>query len=144
MRNSSFSLRMSYMELKKLLTPPKTIAVVGLSDKPDRPSYRVASYLREHGFTIIPVNPMIKEFLGIPSYPSVRAIPEEVHIDIVDIFRRSEEVPALVEEVIQTGRRPVIWMQEGVISEEAKQSAKMQSMDVVMDTCLMKSHQAVE
>ena len=132
------------MEITDILTPPKTIAVVGLSDKPKRPSYQVASYLREHGFTILPVNPMITEFLGLPAYPSLSAIPTKTHIDVVDIFRRSEEVSAIVQEVMNTGRQPIIWMQEGVISEDAKQLAETYGLQVIMDKCMMKVHQALK
>lgn len=129
--------------LHDILTPPKTVAVVGLSDKPERPSYEVASYLKSHGFTIIPVNPNITEFLGIKAYPSLSSIPKEIHIDIVDIFRKSEEVPQIVREVIQTGRSPVIWMQEGVISKEGENEAQSRGMQVIMDTCIMKTHRAL-
>ncbi len=130
------------MELKEILTPPKTIAVVGLSDKPERASFRVASYLLEQGFIILPVNPMIQSFLGIPAYTSLSAIPADIQVDVVDIFRKSEEVPTIVEEVIKTGRRPIIWMQEGVISEVAKKLAEANGMQVIMDKCMMKMHRA--
>jgi predicted CoA-binding protein len=132
------------MELREIVTPPKIIAVIGLSDKPERPSNQVASYLQEHGFTIIPVNPMIKEVFGIPSVPSISEIPKETQIDIVDIFRRSEEVLAIVQEIVQVGRKPIIWMQEGVISQEAKQLAEANGMQVIMDKCMMKTHRALQ
>jgi uncharacterized protein len=119
---------------------PKSVAVVGLSDNPYRPSYEVAEYLLEHGFTVIPVNPTITEVLGLTSYPSVSAIPKDIHIDIVDIFRRPESVPDVVHDVIRSGRRPTIWMQEGVVSEEARQLAQDHGMEVLMDLCLMKTH----
>jgi predicted CoA-binding protein len=128
------------MTLADYLTPPKTIAIIGLSDKPERPSYSVASYLIEAGFTIIPVNPMIQSFLGIPAYASLSAIPKDVHIDVVDIFRKSEEVPAIVTEVISLGHSPLIWMQEGVISEEAKKLAEDHGLPVIMNACMMKLH----
>jgi uncharacterized protein len=131
------------MQMKELLTPPKVVAVVGLSDKPERPSYEVASYLIDHGFTVVPVNPNITEFLGIQAYPSLLAIPSDIPIDIVDIFRKSEEVPQIVREIIQIGRSPVIWMQEGVVSAEAETEAQSRGMQVIMDTCIMKTHRAV-
>ena len=116
------------------------IAVVGLSDKPERPSYQVAKYLHEQGLTIIPINPMISDFMGIKAYPSIAAVPKEIKIEIVDIFRKSEEVKGIVQEVIDSGRQPIIWMQEGVISPEAKSLAEAQGMKVVMDKCIMKVH----
>lgn len=131
------------MEIQEIITPPKTIAVVGLSDKPERPSYDVAAYLQQNGFRIIPVNPNITNILGESSYPSISAIPNDVQIDVVDIFRRSEEVPAIVDEVIMSGRKPVIWMQEGVVSEEARAVAKAAGLTVVMDKCMKKAHQGV-
>lgn len=131
------------MDLKTLLTPPKTIAVVGVSDKPDRPSYTVAKYLMEQGFTILPINPMIPSIFGIPSYPSISAIPKTIHIDTVDIFRKSSEVQGIIEELISVKRTPLIWMQEGVVSEEAKARAEKHGMDVIMDTCLMKEHKKI-
>lgn len=128
------------MDLSQALTPPKTIAIVGLSDKPDRPSYRVATYLQERGFTIIPVNPSYPAWNSIPSYPSVSAIPDTIPIDIVDIFRSSDAVVPIIKELISTNRKPLVWMQEGVISEEGKHLAEASGMTVVMNACLMKRH----
>lgn len=131
------------MITKELLSPPKTIAVVGLSDKPDRPSYDVASYLIEQGFTIIPVNPMIESVFGLKSYPSISDIPSPEKIDIVDIFRRSEDVLPIIEEIIKLGIHPFIWMQERVISLEAEKLAQDNNMEVVMDICIKKQHRAL-
>lgn len=128
------------MTTTDLLAHPRTVAIVGLSDKPDRPSFEVAKYLLEHGFTIIPVNPMIQSFLGIPAYRSILDIPRTIHIDIVDIFRKSEDVPKIVCEVINSARAPFIWMQEGVVNEEASDLALHHSLEVIMDTCIMKTH----
>ena len=111
--------------------------MVGLSPRPDRPSYRVASYLKEQGYRIIPVNPTEKEILGEPCYSSLASIPEPV--DVVDIFRRSEEVPAIVEEAIKIGAKAV-WMQEGVINEEAAIQAERAGLMAVMDKCMGKEH----
>jgi len=115
--------------------------VVGLSPKPDRPSYRVASYLKENGYKIIPVNPKEGEIFGEVCYPDLSSILESV--DVVDIFRRSEEVMAIVEEAIKI-RAKAIWMQEGVISEEAATRAKEAGLLVVMDRCMLKEHQQLK
>ena len=121
----------------EILNSSKTIAVVGLSAKSDRPSYRVASYLKENGYKIIPVNPGAKEILGETCYPDLGSIP--VPVDVVDIFRRSEGVPAIVEEAIEIGAKAV-WMQEGVINEEAAAQAMEAGLLVVMDKCMLKEH----
>jgi predicted CoA-binding protein len=131
------------IDITSILTPPKTVAVVGLSDKPERPSFQVASYLAEQGFTIIPVNPFISQFNEILAYPSLSVIPKDVQIDIVDIFRKSEEVITIVQEVLSLGIKPVIWMQEGVVSSEAKQLAEENGLTVVMDQCMMRLHRAL-
>ncbi|HCC84283.1 MAG TPA: CoA-binding protein [Candidatus Pacebacteria bacterium] len=129
-------------DLNSFLTPPKTIAVVGLSDKPERPSYQVASYLQQQGFKIVPVNPTLVEVLGEKAYPSLLAIPAEIQLDIVDVFRQPEAVMAMVDEIITSGRRPLVWLQEGVISEMAKTKAEAVGLTVVMNQCLMKVHRA--
>ncbi len=121
----------------RILRESKTIAVVGLSDKPDRPSYRVAKYLQDHGYRIIPVNPTLTEVLGERAYPDLLAIPEPV--DVVDIFRQSEAVPPIVEQAIAIGARAV-WMQEGVVHEAAAARARQAGLDVVMDRCMFKEH----
>ncbi|MBM3943607.1 MAG: CoA-binding protein [SAR202 cluster bacterium] len=108
----------------------KTIAVVGLSDNPERTSYRVARYLQSVGYRIIPVNPMIQESLGEKSYPDLKSVP--VPIDMVDVFRRSELVPPVVDEAIEVGVK-YIWMQDGVIHEESKAKAEAAGIPVVMD-----------
>jgi len=123
--------------IKKLLTTAKTIAVVGLSPKESRPSNMVARYLIEAGYTVIPVNPGQKEILGRPCYPDLSAVPDPV--DIVNIFRRSEDVPPLVTESIAIGAKAV-WMQEGVIHAEAARTAKAAGLLVVMDRCLKTVH----
>lgn len=120
------------------------IAVVGLSDKPERPSYQVVEYMLKQGFEIVPVNPMIKSVFGLKSYGSIGEVLKIMKVDMVDIFRRSEEVPAIVREVIESGQRPVIWMQEGVISEEGKQMAEAAGMKVIMNACMMKAQKAHE
>jgi len=111
--------------------------MVGLSSNSDRPSYDVASYLKKEGYKVIPVNPKEAEILDEVCYPDLNSIPESV--DVVDIFRRSEEVPAIVEDAIRIGAKAV-WMQEGVVNEEAAAHAKEAGLKVVMDKCLRKEH----
>ncbi len=113
------------------------IAIVGLSPNPDRPSNEVAHHLQEKGFRIIPVNPTAKEILGEVSYADLTAIPEKV--DVVDIFRRSEDVPPIVEQAIKIGAKTV-WMQEGVINEDAALRARQAGLNVVMDHCIWKEY----
>ena len=129
---------MDMEEIEGILKEGRTVAVVGLSPKPDRPSYVVARYLQAQGYRIIPVNPNTQEILGEKAYPALLSIPEKV--DIVDIFRRPEEVPPVVEEAIEIGAR-VVWMQEGIVHEGAAQRAKEAGLKVVMDRCLKKEHQ---
>jgi predicted CoA-binding protein len=120
-----------------LLRRSRTIAVVGLSSKRFRPSYGVAEYMQEQGYRIIPVNPNESEVLGEKTYRSIEDVPE--HIDIVDIFRRSEFVGPIVESAIRVGANAV-WMQEGVVHEEAAQKARDAGLAVVMDRCILKEH----
>jgi len=127
-------------EIRNVLSRCKTIAVVGISPKEDRPSYTVASYLKSKGYRIIPVRPDGETILGEKVYHSLQEIPREVNIDIVDIFRRSEDVPPVVEEAIHRGAK-VVWMQEGVIHPEAGASAERAGLQVVMDRCIKKEHQ---
>lgn len=128
---------MNDSELTSLLQTTRTIAVVGLSDRPDRPSHHVAAYLQTHGYRIIPVNPGVVSILGQRSHASLRDIPEP--IDMVDVFRRSDAVPAIVEEAIAVGAKS-IWLQEGVIHEEAAATARSAGLSVVMDRCILKEH----
>ncbi len=131
---------MSDDEIKDVLRESKNIAVVGLSPKQDRPSFRVASYLKAQGYRIIPVRPGIGEVLGEKAYPRLTDIPPEIEIDVVDIFRRSEEVLPVVEEAIRR-RAKTVWMQEGIINEDAAQKAEAAGLKVVMDRCMLKEHQ---
>src|SRR6202163_3902100 len=121
----------------ELLRSSRTIAVVGLSSKKFRPSYGVAEYMQGQGYRIIPVNPNEAEVLGEKTYARIEDVPE--HIDIVDIFRRSEFVLPIVESAIRLGARAV-WMQEGVVDEEAAQKARDAGLAVVMDRCILKEH----
>jgi predicted CoA-binding protein len=120
-----------------LLKTAKTIAVVGLTDSPLRPSYGVSHYMRSQGYTIIPVNPKITDWEGEKAYHSLLDVPDK--IDIVNVFRRSDAVPEVVEQAIQVNA-PVIWMQEGVIHEEAAEKARQAGIFVVMDRCILKEH----
>jgi uncharacterized protein len=127
--------------IAELLRTAKTIAVVGLSDSPFRPSYDVSAYMQRQGYRIIPVNPQLKgEVLGEKSYPNLRDVPEK--IDIVDIFRRAEFVPEIVDEAIALNVA-AIWMQEGVIHEAAAAKARAAGIFVVMDRCILKEHAAL-
>jgi predicted CoA-binding protein len=114
--------------------------VVGISPKEDRPSYIVASYLKSKGFRIILVRPDGEEILEEKVYHRLSEIPNEIGVDVVDIFRKSEDVPPIVEEAIRRGVR-VVWMQEGVIHEEAGEKAEKAGLKVVMDRCMKKEHQ---
>ena len=121
-----------------ILKSSRIVAVVGLSANPDRPSYRVAEYLQENGYTIIPVNPNEKVILNELCYPSLGSIPGQ--IDIVNIFRKSEDVLPIVLEASELGAS-TIWMQEGVKNEEAANKAKEAGLNVVMNKCMLKEHQ---
>ncbi|HEY2232833.1 MAG TPA: CoA-binding protein [Candidatus Angelobacter sp.] len=124
-------------EIGELLKRTKTIAVVGLSDSPLRPSYGVSAYMQSHGYKIIPVNPSIKGALGEKAVASLGEIEEK--IDMVDVFRRPEYVPELVDEAIRL-KVPAIWLQEDVIHEEAAEKARKAGIFVVMDKCILKEH----
>ena len=123
--------------IKAILENSKTIAVVGLSDNPDRDSYRVADYLEKQGYKIIPVNPMIKEWNGKKSYPDLKSV--SIKIDVIDIFRRSEFVAGIVDGAITIGAKAV-WMQLGVIDEIAAKKAEDAGQLVVIDKCMQIEH----
>jgi predicted CoA-binding protein len=126
------------LELKhRMLRESRTIAVVGLSQRPDRDSHQVARYLIAQGYRVIPVNPLLEEVLGETCYPSVSAIPEAV--DLVDVFRRSEFAPAAVEDALAAGVGR-IWLQDGVVSEPAAGLARAAGVAFVMDDCTMRVH----
>ena len=125
--------------IQDLLQRAKTIAVVGLSDSPMRPSHGVSAYMQSQGYKIIPVNPSISEALGEKSYASLAEIPDR--IDIVNIFRRSEYVPEIVDQAIEL-KIPAVWMQEGVINPTAAEKAEKAGIFVTMDLCILKEHRA--
>jgi len=124
-------------KIAELLRSAKTIAVVGLSDNPARTSYGVSAYMQSQGYRIIPVNPAISEALGEKAYPTLSEVPEK--IDIVNVFRRPEHVPEVVDEAIRLGV-PAIWMQEGVVHEAAAEKARQAGIFVVMNRCILKEH----
>jgi predicted CoA-binding protein len=118
-----------------ILSGSKTVAVVGISDKPDRPSHLVAKYMQERGYRVIPVNPLVSEVLGEKAYKSLTEIPGRV--DLVDVFRKSEDVPPIAEEAVRIGAR-FFWMQEGVVSERAREIVEAAGIPCVMDRCVKK------
>jgi uncharacterized protein len=122
---------------ENLLRNAKTIAVVGLSPRRSRPSYGVSEYMQSQGYRILPVNPNETEILGEKCWATLDEIPERV--DIVDVFRRSECVPEIVDAAIRIGARGV-WMQEGVVHEEAAEKARAAGLEVIMDRCILKEH----
>jgi predicted CoA-binding protein len=132
--------RKTLSELQQILASAKTIAVVGLSNREERPSFHVAEYLQSKDYRIIPVNPKISSVLGEKSYPTLRDVP--VPVDVVDIFRRPEFVPEIVEDAIAIGAK-VVWMQVGVIHEEAAARAEAAGLTVVMDVCMASTHRAL-
>jgi len=128
---------MNDQEIVALLSSAKTIAVVGLSDNPDRSSFGIARFLQNKGYRIIPVNPVVESVLGEKSYASLADIPEKV--DIVDVFRRSEFVPEIAGQAIAIGAK-ALWMQLGIVNEEAAQKARDAGLIVVMDHCIGVEH----
>lgn len=124
-------------DFKEMLTRYKNIAVVGLSPDPEKPSHEVAAYLKRAGFRIIPVNPACREILGERCYPTLADVPDQV--EIVDVFRRSEFLPEIVEQAVAKGAR-VVWMQEGIVNQAAAARAEAAGLAVVMDRCLLKEH----
>ena len=123
----------------ELLRRAKTIAVVGLSNDASRPSYGVAAYLQSRGYRVVPVHPGLKEVLGEKAYPSLSEAAKEEKIDIVDVFRRPEAVPAIVDEVLALGI-PALWLQETVVHADAARKAREAGVLVVMDKCILKEH----
>ena len=124
-------------EIDRILKEARRIAVVGISNKPGRPSLTVANYLLSQGYDIIPVNPNLREVLGRKCYPDLESVPGE--IDVVDIFRKPQDVMPIVEAAIRKGAK-VVWMQEGIVNEEAAQKAREAGLTVVMDKCMLKEH----
>jgi predicted CoA-binding protein len=124
-------------ELRALLGEARTVAVVGLSGRKGRPSLEVARYLQRHGYRIVPVNPNETEVLGEPAYPSLRDIPPEIEVDVVDVFRRPEHTPEIARDAVAIGAK-VLWLQEGIVNDDAYAIASEGGLDVIMGVCMMK------
>ena len=122
-------------ELRTLLGDVHTVAVVGLSSRPGRPSFEVASYLQDHGYRIVPVNPNETTVLGEPAYPTLLDVPRDVSIDVVDVFRRAEHTPEVARQAVEIGAK-VLWLQEDIISDEAAAIATAGGLDVIMGVCI--------
>jgi len=123
--------------MKEILLSAKTVASVGLSSNQEKESYWIVSYLKEQGYRIIPVNPTVTEILGEKVFTDLESIPEKV--DVVQVFRKSEDVPPVVDSAIKIGAK-VVWMQEGIVNEEAAQKAREAGLQVVMDACMRATH----
>lgn len=129
--------------LRTILAGARTIAVVGLSADPDRPSHSVARYLLDHGYRIIPINPKLDDIWGLKAYPSLGAAQADGHaIDVVDVFREPGAVAAIAAEAARI-RSPVLWLQEGVVDEDAARAAASAGLTVVMDRCIRRTHRAL-
>jgi predicted CoA-binding protein len=125
--------------IKGLLERSLTIAVVGVSNKPERDSHRVAAYLQQVGYRMIPVNPILEEVLGQTCYPDLASIPDDIEVNIVDVFRRAEFIPEIVEDAIERGARAV-WLQLGISHPEAEQRASEAGLEVVSNRCIKVEH----
>jgi predicted CoA-binding protein len=121
-----------------ILTQAKTVAVVGISDRPDRPSYRVAEYLQRH-YRIIPINPNLETWNGLQCFPTVAAIPSSIQIDAIDVFRKSADVLPVVKEALERGIK-LVWLQQGIVNEEAAALVRKASGTIVMDACWAVEH----
>jgi predicted CoA-binding protein len=130
-------------ELRLLLGAAHTIAVVGLSSKPDRPSLGVAAYLQDRGYRIVPVNPRETEVLGERAYPSLREIPGDLSIDVVDVFRRAEDTPDIARDAVAIGAK-VLWLQDGIVNEEAYRIASEAGLEVIMGVCIRRTDQRLQ
>jgi len=133
----------SDVELRSILGDARTIAVVGLSSRPDRPSHDVAAFLQRRGYRIVPVNPNETEVLGERAYPSLLEIPEEIEIDVVDVFRRAEETPEVARDAVAIGAK-VLWLQADIVNEEAYRIASEAGLDVIMGVCIRTTRQRLE
>jgi uncharacterized protein len=129
-------------ELRQLLGGARTIAVVGLSSKPWRPSFEVAEYLQQHGYRIVPINPNEAEVLGEHAYPTLLDLPDDLQVDVVDVFRRAEETPEVARQAVAIGAG-VLWLQEGIVNEEAARIAAEAGLDVIMGVCIRSTRQRV-
>ena len=122
-------------ELRSILGDAHTVAVVGLSSKPGRDSLGIATYLQRKGYRIIPVNPNESEVLGEPAYPSLLDVPEDVRIDVVDVFRKAADTPSIAKQAVTAGAK-VLWLQDGIVNEEARRIAEDAGLTVIMGVCI--------
>ncbi len=130
-------------ELRSILGDARTVAVVGLSSNPDRPSYEIAEYLQSKGYRIVPVNPKETEVLGERAYPTLADIPGDVEVDVVDVFRRAEHTPQIAEAAVARGAK-VLWLQEGILNDEARQIGEAAGLAVVMGVCMRQESKRLE
>lgn len=130
-------------ELRSILGDAETIAVVGLSSRPDRPSYDVAAFLQSKGYRIVPVNPTETEVLGEPAYPSLLDVPEDVRIDVVDVFRRAEHTPEIAQHAVARGAK-VLWLQEGIVNDDTRRIAETAGLTVIMGVCIRTTKRRLE
>ncbi len=140
---------MSQERVKEILTKYRTVAIVGLSRDPSQDSHRVAEYLKDHGFRIVPVNPFAEEVLGEKSYKNLSEMPPEVQrtLEIINIFRPPADVPPIVEQAVQLRKLysvpRVVWMQLGIVNDQAAETAKEAGLTVIMDRCIMREHRNI-
>lgn len=134
---------MDNQEIDKILKESRTIAMVGLSPKPDRPSYQVAQYLKDKGYRIVPVHPQADTILGEPVYRRLEEIPPDIAIDVVDVFRKSDDTPPIAESAVRI-RAKTLWLQLGVVNDVAEAIALSGGLSVVMDKCLKREHERYE
>jgi hypothetical protein len=130
-------------ELRSILGDAKTIAVVGLSGRPDRESHSVSAFLKSKGYRIVPVNPNETEVLGEPAYPTLLDVPEDVDIDVVDVFRRAEFTPEIAREAVRRGAK-VLWLQDQIVNDEARRIGEEGGMTVIMGVCIRRETQRLE
>lgn len=127
-------------EIEKILTAYKSIAVVGISEREGRPANYVPDYMRSAGYSIIPVNPTLEQWRGLKAYPDLKSVPDPV--EIVNVFRKAQDVPPVVDDAIAAGAK-VIWMQSGIVNEEAAARARAAGIQVIMDHCIMVEHRSL-
>lgn len=130
-------------ELRSILGDAKTIAVVGLSSNPFKDSFEIAEYLQRKGYRIIPVNPNETEVLGETAYPSLLDVPENVQIDVVDVFRRAADTPPVAEQAVRVGAK-VLWLQDGIVNDEARRIAEEGGLTVIMGVCIRTTNRRLE
>ena len=133
----------SDQELRSILGDARTIAVVGLSSNPERPSYEVAEFLQSKGYRIVPVNPNETEVLGERAYASLLEVPAELAIDVVDVFRRAEQTPEVAEQAVARGAK-VLWLQEGIANDDARRIGEDAGLTVIMGVCIKKQEQRLD